>query len=112
MLITAFSVLQKGLQSEPCVAERWSQAAVLEVTMALGLYMAYSIYWYGKSKALLDYLYGQLDQSQFTCRFDWQPGTVTFWDNRLTGYFAQNDDQGQASLMHCITIVGCELASA
>ena len=65
-----------------------------------------------ESKALLDYLYQHVDQPQFTCRFNWQPGSVTFWDNRSTWHFAQNDYQGQARLMHRITLAGCALQSA
>ncbi|MEH6605339.1 MAG: TauD/TfdA family dioxygenase, partial [Pseudomonadales bacterium] len=49
-----------------------------------------------ESRALLDYLYAHVDQPQYTCQFNWQPGSVTFWDNRSTWHFAQNDYQGQS----------------
>ena len=36
------------------------------------------------SRALLDELYKHVVQPQFTCSFNWLPGSVTFWDNRCT----------------------------
>ncbi len=64
---------------------------------------------FDESRALLNYLYTHVDQPEFTCQFDWQPGSVTFWDNRATWHFAQNDYQGQARLMHRITLAGVGL---
>jgi taurine dioxygenase len=63
-----------------------------------------------ESQALLDDLYAHVDQQQFTCQFNWLPGSVAFWDNRCTWHFAQNDYQGQSRLMHRITLAGSELA--
>jgi len=37
-----------------------------------------------ESFALLDYLYAHVEQPEFTCTFNWLPGSVTFWDNRST----------------------------
>ncbi|ARN75056.1 TauD/TfdA dioxygenase family protein [Oceanicoccus sagamiensis] len=65
-----------------------------------------------ESQPLLGYLYSHVDQPQFTCQFNWQPGSVVFWDNRSTWHFAQNDYQGQARLMHRITLAGSALAAA
>lgn len=56
------------------------------------------------SRALLDELYKHVVQPQFTCSFNWLPGSVTFWDNRCTWHQANNDYQGQARLMHRITL--------
>ncbi len=62
-----------------------------------------------ESKAFLDALYEHVAKPQFTCEFDWQPGSVTLWDNRSTWHFANNDYQGQSRLMHRITLAGSPL---
>ncbi len=64
------------------------------------------------SRALLDELYKHVVQPQFTCSFNWLPGSVTFWDNRCTWHQANNDYQGQARLMHRITLAGSALTAA
>jgi taurine dioxygenase len=65
-----------------------------------------------ESRALLDELYEHVVQPQFTCSFNWLPGSVTFWDNRCTWHQANNDYQGQARLMHRITLAGSALTAA
>ena len=62
-----------------------------------------------ESRALLDFLYAHVDQPQYTCHFDWRPGSVVLWDNRSTWHFAQNDYQGQSRLMHRIALAGSPL---
>jgi len=64
-----------------------------------------------ESAELLNTLYQHAAQARFTCAFNWQPGSVVFWDNRCTWHFAQNDYQGQARLMHRITLAGSRLAA-
>ena len=56
--------------------------------------------------ALLHYLYEHAAQPQYTCSFDWQPGSVAIWDNRLTWHLADNDYQGESRVMHRITLAG------
>ena len=56
-------------------------------------------------------LYAAASQEAYITRFSWQPGAIAFWDNRATWHFAQNDYQGQARMMHRVTIEGCELAA-
>ena len=63
-----------------------------------------------ESRPLLDFLYAHVDQPEFTCRFNWEPGSVTLWDNRCTWHTAANDYQGQARLMHRITLQGSALS--
>ena len=65
-----------------------------------------------ESRNLLDELYDHVTQPQFTCSFKWSPGSVTFWDNRCTWHQANNDYQGQARLMHRITLAGSALTAA
>jgi alpha-ketoglutarate-dependent taurine dioxygenase len=65
-----------------------------------------------ESKPLLDYLYQHVQQAEFTYRFNWQEGSIAFWDNRRTWHQALNDYQGMRRVMHRITIEGVPLASA
>jgi taurine dioxygenase len=59
-----------------------------------------------ESQPLLDYLYQHASQNEFTCRFQWQKGSIAIWDNRATQHCALNDYQGESRLMHRITIDG------
>ena len=62
-----------------------------------------------ESQPLLDYLYAQVRQNEWTCRFSWQPGSIAIWDNRATQHCALNDYHGERRLMHRITIDGEDL---
>ena len=64
------------------------------------------------SEPALGSLHAHAEQPQFTCKFNWLPGSVAFWDNRSTWHFAQNDYQGEARLMHRITLAGSSLEGA
>ncbi|MFQ3325024.1 MAG: taurine dioxygenase [Pseudomonadales bacterium] len=64
---------------------------------------------YEESRPLLDYLYAHVDKPETTCSFNWQPGSIAFWDNRSTWHFANNDYHGEARLMHRITLSGSVL---
>ena len=59
-----------------------------------------------ESKPLLDFLHTHQARPEFTCRFNWQPGSLAFWDNRCTHHNAINDYQGYRRLMHRITVLG------
>ena len=65
-----------------------------------------------ESQALLGYLYSRVNQPKYTCRFNWEPGSVAIWDNRTTWHYALNDYPGEGRLMHRITLAGRELAAA
>jgi len=56
--------------------------------------------------ALLNYLYEHGCKDEFTCEFNWLPGSVAMWDNRSTWHYANNDYQGEARTLHRITIAG------
>lgn len=66
---------------------------------------------YEQSKPLLEQLYQFAEQPEFTCQFDWQPGSMAMWDNRMTWHFAQNDYHGERRLMHRITLQGGPLSA-
>ena len=61
------------------------------------------------SAALLEELYEHCQQPEFMYRFQWQDGSVAFWDNRATWHKALNDYPGQRRLMHRITVEGVPL---
>lgn len=65
-----------------------------------------------ESQPLLNYLYQHACQNEFTCRFQWQKGSMAIWDNRATHHCAMNDYHGELRLMHRITIEGEVLSAA
>ena len=44
-----------------------------------------------ESDALLNMLLDHIEQPEFQCRFQWQPGSVAFWDNRCAQHHAMWD---------------------
>jgi taurine dioxygenase len=62
-----------------------------------------------ESRPLLQYLYQHAARPEFTCRFQWRPGSLAFWDNRCTWHYALNDYPGQRRLLHRITVEGVPL---
>jgi alpha-ketoglutarate-dependent sulfate ester dioxygenase len=61
-----------------------------------------------ESKAILDLLYAQITEPQYTVRLRWEPGTVAFWDNRATAHLAPRDIEhlDLKRTLHRITLVG------
>ena len=60
-----------------------------------------------ESKPLLEYLYKQAVRLENTYRFQWEDGSIAFWDNRASWHYALNDYHGHRRLMHRITVEGC-----
>ena len=59
-----------------------------------------------ESEPLLNYLKQHATRPEFTCRVRWEPGTLTFWDNRCTEHHAIGDYNGHRRVSHRITIKG------
>lgn len=59
-----------------------------------------------ESEPLLRYLCQHAVRPDFTCRVNWEPGTLVFWDNRCTQHYATNDYPRQKRLMYRVTIEG------
>lgn len=59
-----------------------------------------------ESAPLLDYLYTHQVRPEFTCRFQWQPGSLAFWDNRCVQHNPVNDYHGFKRVMHRVTLDG------
>ena len=64
-----------------------------------------------ESKSLLDYLYQHIGRPEHVHRFQWEKGSLAFWDNRATWHWAVNDYHGHFRLMHRITLEGVPVAA-
>jgi len=58
-----------------------------------------------ESDALLDMLYEHIAKPENVCRFNWETGSIAFWDNRCTQHYAVNDYHA-LRVMHRVTICG------
>ena len=63
-----------------------------------------------ESKPILDFLFEQQTRPEFTCRFRWEPGSVTLWDNRCALHNPINDYHGYKRVLHRISFAGGETA--
>jgi taurine dioxygenase len=59
-----------------------------------------------ESQLLLDFLCRQATIPEYQCRFEWQPGSVAFWDNRAVQHYAANDYWPMRRVMERVTIIG------
>ena len=59
-----------------------------------------------ESDRLLAMLFEHQTQPEFTCRFEWRPGSLAFWDNRCTLHYPVNDYHGSRRVMHRVTLAG------
>ena len=59
-----------------------------------------------ESQPLLDFLFQQVEEPKFGCRFKWEPGSLAFWDNRACQHFPVNDYDGHFRKMLRISLGG------
>ncbi len=59
-----------------------------------------------ESAPLLAYLFAHQVRPEFTCRFNWRPGSLAFWDNRCVLHNPVNDYHGFRRVMHRVILAG------
>lgn len=59
-----------------------------------------------ESAELLELLYEQARHPEYQCRFHWEPGSVAFWDNRITQHYAVSDYFPAPRVMERVTLMG------
>lgn len=59
-----------------------------------------------ESAPLLEYLFTHQVRPELTCRFQWRPGSLAFWDNRCAQHNPVNDYHGFKRVMHRVTLAG------
>ncbi|MFZ5834279.1 MAG: TauD/TfdA dioxygenase family protein [Pseudomonadota bacterium] len=59
-----------------------------------------------ESAPLLGFLFAHQVRPEFTCRFQWSPGAVVFWDNRCVQHNPVNDYHGFKRVLHRISLRG------
>ena len=57
-----------------------------------------------ESDALLQYLTEFTTSPQFTCRYQWRPGDVAIWDNRVTQHYAVDDYQERRTGLRVVVL--------
>ncbi|WP_327140629.1 TauD/TfdA dioxygenase family protein [Nocardia sp. NBC_01327] len=59
-----------------------------------------------QSRALIDRLCRQADAPEHQCRFQWEPDSVAFWDNRAVQHYAASDYWPAIRIMERASIIG------
>jgi len=59
-----------------------------------------------ESTALIDLLSKQAELPEYQCRFQWEAGSVAFWDNRAVQHYAASDYWPDVRVMERASIVG------
>lgn len=58
-----------------------------------------------ESRPLLEWLFERCHRPDFTCRIQWEPGTLVMWDNRCTQHYAIHDHGDEVRDMHRVTVL-------
>jgi len=64
-----------------------------------------------ESKPLLSFLYDQAVSPENTCRFQWDEGSIVFWDNRMIWHYAVNDYHGKRRVLHRVSVKGSRVSA-
>jgi taurine dioxygenase len=59
-----------------------------------------------ESAPILNFLFERIMQPEFSCRFQWQRGSLAFWDNRACQHYPLNDYQGELRKMLRVSLAG------
>jgi taurine dioxygenase len=59
-----------------------------------------------ESEPLLSWLFAHQVRPEFTCRFQWRPGSLALWDNRASLHYPLNDYHGHRREMHRVSLAG------
>ena len=59
-----------------------------------------------ESKSIVSVLLVQHARAEYTCRFNWQPGSIAFWDNRSVQHYAASDYYPHERLLRRVTVSG------
>ncbi len=59
-----------------------------------------------EEKAILDFLFTHIAKPAFHCRFQWEPNSIAFWDNRCAHHHAMWDYYPQVRSGYRVTIKG------
>ena len=61
-----------------------------------------------ESEAIVRELLQQHGRPEYTCRFEWTPGSIAFWDNRAVQHYAASDYHPHKRILRRITVSGDE----
>ncbi len=59
-----------------------------------------------ESKRIVAELLKQHARPEYTCRFQWQPGSIAFWDNRAAQHYAASDYFPHRRVLRRVTVSG------
>lgn len=59
-----------------------------------------------ESAPILEFLFEHQIRAEFTCRFQWETGSIAVWDNRCALHYPLNDYHGHRRVMHRVTMEG------
>jgi alpha-ketoglutarate-dependent taurine dioxygenase len=61
-----------------------------------------------ESRRILELLFDEITRASYTVRFHWEPGSVAFWDNRVTAHLGPQDIDhlDVARTLHRVTLIG------
>jgi len=59
-----------------------------------------------ESLRLADLLLRQHAHQEYICRFNWQPGSIAFWDNRAVQHYAASDYYPHERMIRRVTVAG------
>jgi taurine dioxygenase len=59
-----------------------------------------------EAKELVHQLLQQHLRSEYQCRFKWEPGSISFWDNRAVQHYATSDYFPHRRVLRRVTVSG------